>query len=370
MGQTTSIKGSTTSPHGIVAGPFIGDPVTCLEVCTAKDVRGDILVGQAGGQLRMYSARTNGSDQTEEDLMESGYKQDAEAHVRFRTQPPLPRTDGKSHYTSDHAVLSLLRDDNVHAIMGAYCDGLDCYTVARSMGGCVIPLRGNTEAHHEEQYRFTVQDRYASRASTYIMQHRQNFLCLSGGRDGASIDGTNGYEVDVRQPFDGTGHNGDDGGGDGGGEDFYQYGLKLDKRDIPVFFDGEYLVVMRTRASSDDPTYKERTITVYGGWGRDDGDEPEEKEEKEKEKEEEGKGHQDQDAGENTEAIQVELDESTDSIAASDIDNREYDPTEGLYVVADLLFPMPPRRKSIGATGFFAWEVPLGCCRCTTHEYH
>ena len=94
------------------------------------------------------------------------------------------------------------------------------------------------------------------------------------------------------------------------------------------------------------------------------------KEEKEKEKEEEGKGHQDQDAGENTEAIQVELDESTDSIAASDIDHREYDPTEGLYVVADLLFPMPPRRKSIGATGVFAWEVPLGCCRCTTHEYH
>ena len=41
-------------------------------------------------------------------------------------------------YSASHSVLSLIRDDNVHAIMGAYCDGISAYAVARTMGGRVV----------------------------------------------------------------------------------------------------------------------------------------------------------------------------------------------------------------------------------------
>jgi hypothetical protein len=347
--QSSIIRGTKTSPFGVVAGPFIGDPVTCLEVCTAKSVRGDILVGQAGGQLRMYSLKATRFDKTEEEGMDSGYHADADVHVRFRKQPKLPRTDGVLQYKSDYSVLSIIKDENVHSISGAYSDGKRCYTVARNMGGKVVPLRENTDEDHEIQYKFTVpyMNTYGARSSSYLMQHRKNFIILAGGKDGASIDGKDGYEVEVRQPFNGmTSASSNSKNVD---EDYYKFGLKLEKRDVPVFFDGEYLVVMRTRSDSEEPTKKERTITVYGGWGRSDDIE-------------EGIGNADvvngnnegekdtsSEAGRKAQDIEVDLDDSVDSmgsIAPSEIDPREYDPTEGLYVVAALKFQQPPSRKN------------------------
>ena len=129
-GSQSTLKPVGTSPNGVVAGPFIGDPVTCLEVCTAKDVRGDILVGQMGGHLRMFS-ETKGSEKTEEELLESGYDQSSNAHTRFRRQSSIPRTDGVSEYFSGYSTLSLVRDDNVHAVVGAYSDGKRAYMVSR-----------------------------------------------------------------------------------------------------------------------------------------------------------------------------------------------------------------------------------------------
>ena len=349
---------SSSTSNGVVAGPFIGDPVTCLEICTANQVRGDILIGQAGGQLRMYSTKVQGSTKTEEELMESGYEPDTHIHTRFRAQAPLPRTDGQLNYTSDHSVLSIIRDDNVHAIMGAYSNGTRVYAVARTMGGRVVPLRGNTDMDHEEQYKFTVQDRYASRQSTYILQHQTNFVCLSSGRDGVSIDGTTGYEVDVRQPFDGStkqrnsrnNNNSVEDSDSGNDSSPYEYGMEIEKGDIPVFFDGEYLVIMKTRVKQTneyedvDPTQKERSVTVYGGWGR---------EEEVGDKSAKAKGGDAGNAaeqGEKTRDIQINLDDSTGSIAESEVDPREYDPTEGVYVVAELMFDMPPNRPVWGFT--------------------
>ena len=365
--SSSSLKPAcSNAEYGVVAGPFIGDPVTTLEICTAKDVRGDILIGQAGGHLRMYS-ETKGSLLNEADLMESGHGSDVEAHVRFIKQQPLPRTDGERSYISGHSVLSLIRDDNVHAIMGAYCDGTSAYAVARTMGGRVVPIRGNTDINHEEFHRFSVQDRYAARSATHYMQHQSSFVCLSGDRDGACINGKTGYEVEVRQPSDShsskTDHQGEE------MDQPYEYGLKLDKKDIPVFFDGEYIVIMRTRSSASDPKQKIRNVKVYGGWGRvNDNQEEEEKEEEEgkqtgnneddgkeeKDKtEKEKKEKEDQDKDVSASSINIDLNDSNasiDSMSPSEIDPNEYDPTEGTFLAAELEFEMPPNRAVWGFT--------------------
>ncbi len=295
--------GGRSDRHGVVAGPFVGDPVTALEVCTAGAVRGDVLVGRAKGFLDMYSARALAQgwhrraaapqerqpmpDATPPPRGAAPAERAARVHAHFLAQPGLPRTDGAGDdFRSGYAALPVVRDSNARAIKGAYSDGRRVYAACGSLGVRAVPLLvernenrlkggfygaggsigGSAEAggprFEYDLYPFNVRDVYALRSSTHVLHHRAEFLCLAAERDGLVVDARDGTEYDVEQPYGESSRR---------MSESYEVeapmGLQVRKRDIPVFFDGRRIVFMTTRSDSENPVYKTRTVTVYDGWG-------------------------------------------------------------------------------------------------------
>ena len=268
------------APEGVVFGPQVGAPVTSLSICEHGPCRGDILVGIADGTLQMLTVNP---------LPKRGAEAGSGRGDRgFKAQPLLPATDGSRTFRTAHAILPIVFGQNVHAIKGAYCDGKQIFTnigiAGRSQGARVVHLPEirefcKAEASSDEelkqldpdigsdddmeaygrraleydQYLFAdINESYSLRSSTHILQYKKEVICLTAQRDGASIDCKTGQEYEIPQSYD-----------DGDAV----VGLDVRKRDVPTFFDGRRLVMMKTRGSVDSPRSKTRTVTVYGGWG-------------------------------------------------------------------------------------------------------
>ena len=258
------------APEGVVYGPLVGNPVTSLEICEHGDARGDVLVGTANGTLHMLTARPIVTDK--ETYGSKG------GDRGFKKQPDLPATDGSKSFKTAHAIMPIVFDENVHAIKGSFCDGKKVYTnvgiANRYQGARVVKLpevrpfatgtdgesssKKDIEAYGCQELDFDqflfedIREVYSLRSSTHVLQYKTEVICLAAERDGESIHCKAGQQYEIPQSYD-----------DGGSI----YGLDVQKRDIPTFFDGKRIVFMSTRGDVDNPSCKTRTVTVYGGWG-------------------------------------------------------------------------------------------------------
>ena len=257
----TAAPAAAGNPYGIVAGPFVGDPVTCLDVVEADGARGDILVGRATGKLRMYRHAAKGRHPAgrgragevagESAKGKKSSEGDVEGQdsrtlgVQFREQPPLPSTDGTCHFISGYKTAPIVKSGD-SCIKGAFCDGESVYALVGNRGLAIYKLSRPDDIY---ELNFEANNSLATQRSTYSLQYKSSAvrLCAAlGMKGGAILDGQAGTTGSIVL-----------------GDDHGQ--LPFLRGHIPCYIDGSRIVVSRTTHDREYVAKKTRSVTIFDG---------------------------------------------------------------------------------------------------------